>query len=229
MGTLTVADLKTEVKSFHGNRTDLDSRLVRFLNFAQIRIARAYSWPEFEKQATATGSFVNDLTDRFITLPSNIRSVRSFVLEDTSQSHKLAYKTPREFDRLYSGTRHSSKRRPVYYTRWQEIAEVSPVPDQAYDYEIRYVVWPTDLVNDGDTSDLDRKDELLILLAASIMHHSLGNTTKGRDLFGMFARLIEEAARDESVEPDSEIMAAVNDQGRIEEYWTNPFINGMPR
>lgn len=229
MGTLTLTQLQDEVRSFHGNRTDLDNRITRFLNFAQIRLARAWCFPELNKFVTAQGSFVNDATDRFITLPANTHSVKDFVLEDNETSLKLDYKAPRQFDQLFAGYIARGRRKPVIYTKWAEVLELMPLPDVAYDYEIRYIIWPVDLVNGTDTSDLDRKDELLILLAASIMHHSLGNTTKGRDLFGMFARLTADVIADEQVEPDQDIKADSNDIIRTGEYWTNPFIRGVPR
>ncbi len=227
MGTLTLTQMQAEVRSYHGNRTDLDTRITRFLNFAQIRLARAYSFPELHKFVTATGSFVNDATDRFISLPANVHSVKDFVLEDGDTSRKLEYKSPREFDRLYTGYISRGRSKPAIYTRWQECMELMPLPDEAYNYEIRYIVWPTDLVNGSDVSILDRKDELLILLAASIMHHSLGNTTKGRDLFGMFAAIREEVIVDETVEPDLEIKSEQG-PGSVPsgKYWANPFFTG---
>ena len=226
MGTLTLTQLQDEVRAYHGNRTDLDARLTRFLNFAQIRLARAFSFPELHKFVTATGSFVNDSTDRFLTLPANTHSIKDLVLEDEETSRKLEYKSPREFDRMFTGYIARGRRKPIIYTKWRETIELMPLPDEAYDYEIRYVIWPADLVNGTDTSELDRKDELLILLAASIMHHSLGNTDKGRNLFGMFRTLLKDTIEDEHLEPDQDIKADSNDRVLTDKYWANPFIKG---
>lgn len=228
MGTLTLTQLQEEVRSYHGNRTDLDVRITRFLNFAQIRLARAYPFPELHRFVTATGSFVNDSTDRFLTLPANTNAIKDLILEDGTTSRKLEYISPRVFDKRFTGYISRGRRKPVFYTKWQDCIELMPLPDVAYDYEIRYIIWTTDLVDPGDTSILDRKDELLILLAASIMHHTLGNTTKGAQLFGMFAILLEGVIKQEQLEPDQDITSAVNEGVITTDYWLNPFIRGHP-
>ena len=228
MGTLTLTQLQDEVRSYHGNRTDLDARIIRFLNFAQIRLARAYHFPELHKFVTATGSFVSDATDRFLTLPGNINAVKDVVLEDTDTSRKLEYKSPREFDKMFTGYISRGRRKPIIYTKWRECLELMPLPDEAYDYEVRYIIWPTDLVSGTDTSDLDRKVELLILLAASQMHHTLGNTTKGAQLFGMFAAMLKDVIKQEDLEPDQDIKADVNDTIISTDYWRNPFVKSLP-
>lgn len=228
MGTLTLAELTEEVRSHLGGRDDLDDRITRFINFAQLRLARAYTFPELHRRSYTTGTYGGTaLSDRFITLPANVRSVQSVVVEDGSTSIKLTYHAPRRFDRLFSGLLSTGRRKPQVYTKWLETIELMPVPEKAYQYELRWVKWPDNLVESTDKSELDRKDELLILLAASIANHSLARFDRGKMLYGMFAASLEQVIKDEEIEPDEEIKPIFEHDGQAQTYWTNPFVKGV--
>lgn len=224
---LIFGDLKNEVRSFLGERSDLDSRLGTFLNLAQVRIARAFTFPEFHRLTTLNGLFNGDGGDRLVTLPSKIRSIRSFSIDDAAISRKLEYKSPREFDRLFDGYESRGRSKPVIYTRWAETAELYPLPDQLYTYTLRWVIWPTEMTVDATPSELVEKDELLIYLATSIAYHSTGKTDKGKDFYGMFKAILDDVVNDETVEPDQAIQALVNTPASAQQYWANPFISGV--
>src|SRR6266404_5018394 len=152
MGTLTLSDLKDELKRGLGNRTDLDARLTRFLNLAQERIYRVYDFSEMQQITTSSFSVTSSITtDKFITLPP-IREIQSFRVLDGAQSVKLKQVSTRQWDSTIPMPEYFARALPSHLTLWTNSAELWPVPDKTYQYIIRWTKLPTVFVDSNLTS-----------------------------------------------------------------------------
>lgn len=227
MGTLTLTELKDEITHALGNRSDMASRLTRFLNLAQQRIARTHDFEELQQITDA--AFVitaNATTDKKLSL-TNLREVHSFRVLNGAESIKLKQVSPRVWDRTIPEPEYFARGVPSHYTIWQRQAEIWKVPDQAYDYQIRWTAWPTALsdASPSATSDFNAKDELLIQLSAAYAFDSLSKTVEADRKYRIVGQLFQEALLMDSKEPDLEFAPAreIFKGAGSREYWRDPF------
>ena len=68
----------------------------------------------------------------------------------------------RKFDKWYPRPENFTSARPRIYLWFGTYIEMFKVPDAVYDLYIRVAHWPTELSTDGQTSDFQEKDELLV-------------------------------------------------------------------
>lgn len=228
MGMLTLAQLKAEILSFHANRTDQDHRLTTAINFAQLRIAREWRFTELDKLQETTAGWSNALQDRFITLPSTLRTIRSILILDGLQTSKLIKVDPVRLSRLFPNYTQAARKKPVHYVRRGNSIELVQIPDKAYTYRMDYSNWPTPFLDtEGSTvSDLENKDEGIILLAAAWLHKSLGRRDRASALLRDFDTFIAQAITTDLDNPDKE--GAYTKVGSSTEYWLDPFVMEVP-
>ena len=224
MGTLTLSDMKDEIRSNLGNRTDLDSRLVRFVYFAQDMICRQFEFPELEEKTTDTIS----QGDTTYTLTSRPRSIRSVRLIDGTLSRKLEYINIGDWDKLLPKPDEWTEERPTHYTYWQNKLEFWRIPDNTYTIFIRWSKWPTALSDDSDTSDYENKDDVIVALATAWAFKSIGD--KDRMYFWANAAWdqLESAILAESQQPDREIVPIPELKTVLGDYWRDPFVRRAP-
>ncbi len=213
MGTLTLDELRAEVTSNLGERDDVtDARLNRALELAQTRIVRRHDWEELMLTETKTLTYSGTIaTDRFLAFsdltqsePKELFSIRFL---DGSRSRKLIKVTPRTIDKYIPNPEGDSTGIPSVYIIWADKFEWWRVPDQAYTAEFRMSTWPTTFIgaSDGVTSDLNRKDELIITLTTSYLYHQLGEYERAKNAYGIFIGLLNEAINEDQVAPDTDI------------------------
>ena len=143
MGTLTLDNIKTEMRASLGGRTDLDSRLTTVINLAQMRIARKHRWEELEALYTNTTAFTSTpASDKFLALPANVRDIYSVRLIDGSNSRKLTRVPNRTWDKRLPEPEYYATGRPTLYTLRRNIMELWKVPDAAYSLEAFGIFWP---------------------------------------------------------------------------------------
>lgn len=229
MGTLTRSQLETEIKAFLGNRIDIDTRLVNILNLSQIRITRLKNWDELEEIASGTLAFTGANSDKFFSFPANIRDIRSFRLIDGTNSRKLKYVATNKMDTDIPYPEANARNKPKWYVVWKSRAELVPMPNKAYDYELRYSFWPTAFTSTSDVvSDLDNKDDLIILLSVSWIHLSIGNEDKANKYFAIFKNEANNAIGEQKLRPDLTIAAFSKDsEFSSSQPWANPFIKDL--
>lgn len=227
MGTLTNTEMQDEIRSSLGNRTDLDARLERFLNLAQMRIARKHKWEELKNLlTTATGFTSTPADDKFLVIPTGTRTIYSIVLIDGENSRKLIGYTEKEFEKTIPYPERYDTDRPSIFTRWGSSVEFWRVPDAVYVLEIRRSVWPTVFSTGSQTSDLDRKDDMIIMLALAWANASLSKRETATYYWRIYSNMINDAIGEERENPDIDITnQAVNrDFLNTGEYWKNPFV-----
>lgn len=238
MGTLTQAELETEVRAAMANRDDLDDRLHTALNIAQTQIARVKSWDElnvlYEDTLSYTGVPADDKYLAYDTIESGLRIRRlySFRLIDGGNSIKLSGITPRKLDTHVPNPLSRGVDKPRVYTRWADKFELFPIPGQAYDYAIRLGKWPTPFVSGGTTatSDLDDKDDAIIAMALHYLYSSLSEYDNAKHWFAVGNKHIEDAIEPDMDEPDRDIRGGTMDtEPSSHDYVRSPFYRGAPR
>lgn len=228
MGTLTLSDLKDELKRGLGNRSDTDTRLTRFLNIAQSRIARLHDFEEM--QQNATGMFVltaNPAVDKILVLGS-LREIHSFRIVKQELSGKLKGVSTRMWDQVVPQPDYFARDTPTHYTKWASQLEIWPVPDVAYPYQIRWTKWPTAFDDNSltATSDFIEKDDLIIALAEAYAFDSLSKNADADRKYKVASTLFSEALSMDSKNPDLEYAPAreiFGDSIARKDYWTDPF------
>lgn len=240
MGDLTLAQLQTEIRSGLGGNDDVtDAQITIALNLQQTNLARAKTFVEMQTADTFTLGFTSTpATDKFqafstVSASFNPKAIYSLRAIDGTDSRKVEYKEPRDWDRVVPATDELSTGTPDFYTIWGSKFEWFRVPDAALSAIVRSAQWPPDLSGSTDTSLLDKKDDILIYATLSYKHHLLGHDADGRKYFGMARSLFEEAKMEDNTKPDHELapewthpqaIAARN----VDDYWINPFVDRMP-
>lgn len=228
MGTLTYLELQDEVRSGLGGRTDLDSRLGRFINLAQHRLARLHDFDEMEIISVTQVLNTGDDGDRFLQLP-NVREVYSIVLLYGGQSRKLINRTARSLDAVIPKPEYWARNIPSYYNVWGVNIEMWPLPLQTFDIRMRWTQWPLDLSADTDTSQFNQKDDVLIELAIARAMYSLGKEEDARKHEAIAKEILGEAALQDRTHPDLEIVPSassseMNVAGGGGAPWLDPFV-----
>lgn len=224
MGVLTGTEMENEIRSNLGNRTDLDSRLYRFINFAQDQLARYHQFDELETVLENTFTTSTGTVD----LPSKPLDIRSFRLIDGSHSRKLDYYTPRQFDEVLPKPDWYTTGRPSIYTAYRKKVEVWRVPDDSYTYKLRYKAYPTAFTDgSSETSDFEGMDDILIALATSWAFRSLGESEKASYWIGVAAKGMQLAKKADLYTTDYEPSGEATANLTAGEYWLNPWVKGV--
>lgn len=231
MGTLTLAQLKAEVKASLGNRTDLDLRLTRFLNLAQQRLARLHDFDEMQKISLSEFPYNNKASDKYMSMPG-IREVYSFKYIDTAgqSSRKLRQVEPRMWNTVVPAPQSYTRYKPTHYTVWANTIVLFPLANQAgMECELWWTKWPTDFSDSSDqlTSDYNQKDEILIELALVYAYNSLAKLDDAQMHWQRAMPLLAEAMHTDMEKPDLDIRPGPSLDANLQlpgEYWNDPFI-----
>ena len=145
----------------------LQDRVVNYLNWAQRRTARFYSFHELNvvKENCVTVASVKKYpmiagdNNLGLTRPKDIASIR---LIDGANSRVINRWSYRKFDRIYPRPVNYATGRPRIYMRWGNTLEFFKIPNDAYTLYVRYPQWPVDLTTGSQKSSYENKDQLLI-------------------------------------------------------------------
>jgi len=233
VGTLTYDQIKTEVLAALGNRADFSTdRLTVIANLAQMRIARAKRWEELDAVTTGTLDYTaTPADDKYLTMPTGTRDIYTFRLVlGNGESRKLSRKTVTFFDRIIPDPAYVSVNKPQMYTLFNDKAELWPVPDAAYDYEIRRCAWPLAFTGEGDLtqkSDLDEKDDMITALSISWAMQSIGRSDDAARWWIIYTNMLNSAIGEDVEKPD-QVIAPDFELGAQapREYWKDPWVDG---
>ena len=235
MGTLTNNQLQDEILSNLANRTDftvgVGTRLERFLNMSQDRIARLERFREMKKYSKETITNSGDITvDKFLALPNQFRSGYSLTLQDGTSSHKLDYVDPLLWDTRFPRVQETSRDAPRLYTLFDDDnIELFPIPDASYEVRLRWERWPTVFSALTQVSDFDHLDDVLIALATSWANLTLGQMEQSTVYFTIFRSMMAEihvdAQRDslKNIVPEFEVGGGAAPGN----YWLDPFVQSI--
>lgn len=231
-GTLTHLEMRTEVldnltqdaSATTANGVSLSTMATRWLNRAQLRIARKHNliW---EEQTSATVH-----AQKSYNFDSNLRSVSTFRIEDGTNSRKLVCVMPTKFDQLYPKPDNEAEGLPTIYVPFENTNtfELFKIPDAAYVLRLRCSMWPTNLTGDSQYADYTFLDDVIIAYATMYGYQWLQemNDAKFWRSVGddeLRSQLIAEVSKFPDWAPVSEGFTA---QGAsyIGEYWNDPFV-----
>lgn len=148
----------------------LQSRVRTYLNWAQKRIARIYSFPELNVNkesgcATVTSLKRYPMESGTANLGlTRVKDVHSIRLIDGENSRTLIRWSQRKFDKWYPRPENYATARPNIYIRWGNSLELFRIPNDAYTLNIRYSQWPQDFSTGSQVSDYLNKDQLITMM-----------------------------------------------------------------
>lgn len=146
----------------------LQDRCVDYINWAQRRVARFYSFHELNvtKEDAATVASVSryplitGTNNLGLTRPKDIQSIR---LIDSQNSRIIRRKSTRWFDQHFPLITNYADGRPHIYIRYGNNIELFRRPDAVYTLYIRYPQWPADVTIGSSASSYDdNKDHMII-------------------------------------------------------------------
>lgn len=239
MGELSYTQLDSELHAIHGNRDDFsqDERVIA-LNLAQTRIARIHDWNELWAVDTGTiGDAGDAATDKFENIPSGIRRIYSFRIvntSDRSKSAKLRWVPQRQWDQNIPESQAWDTGQPSLYTIWKRadnfVFEFFLIPDTSYNYEVRSAKWPTNFTtSSGATaSTLDRKDDMILALAASWGFLRKREMEEANRWWGIYREMANNATDQEIEEFEIDVRAPLEMARRGQDAptvqpWADPF------
>lgn len=175
----------------------LDRISTMYLNFAQRRIARAYSASELMQiriAATAVGVKTYPLTTGNSNLGmERVKDIHSVRLIDSENSRTLVCWSQRKLDEVFPRPENFTVQRPVIYSWYGNSLELFRIPDAVYPLWIRYSQWAQDLIADGQYSDFQNKDELLIAAGVLETYLALEEYTDAKIWEGRYLSLLAAA------------------------------------
>lgn len=255
MGILTVNTIKQEILHHHANRQDIVSRLDVAIDLAMMRIARIHDWDQLKLirsgALAVTGSASADkIYNLNNAIPAGFRlktlySIR--IISSDGRSNKLVGLTHTQFDQRVPEPQWYARNMPELYTVFGDldpsdvtppltqrnpILELWPVPDVAYNIDLRFQVWPR-FLTDAAIGDMDKvdlfTDDAIISLATSYLYNSMGREDKARHHFGIYSSIIKDALNLDETDFHTVIAGVVlSEHGRIGNYVSNPFVFEAP-
>lgn len=232
MGSLTLAEMQTEMLSAFGNRDDIsEDRRIVFLNIAQMRIARLYDWNELQNSVSGTIGDAGDVTiDKFEAVPTNLRKIYSFRITDPASrtdSRKLRYTPQTQWDMQFPETEVDTAETPQFYTIWNNQFEFWRIPEKVYNYELRVLNWPTDMnkATPTQTSDLDHKDDMIISLAVSWGFLTLREMEDANRWWAIYRDMANNAVGQDVEEHEIDVRPTLSRSSLVRgDPWAEPFI-----
>lgn len=235
MSILTLTELKTEIKSGLGGRSDLDARMNNIIDLAQLRVARIHDFDELRMQATVTAAITSSKEDdKVIVFPTlantRIRKIYSMRRMDnvgSRLSERLIRVLTKKWDSFIPEPEFHSRSWPTHYTVWENNQfELWRIPDAAYDIKIRLSRWPysVETSGEGNPIDLENVDDLIINLSLSYAFWSLGRTDKAKDFFGIYRGLAKDALIEDTTDLDQAMAGHSMDSISASRGYDDPFV-----
>lgn len=243
MGDLTRAELRTEIDKNLGSKlqglsgsdlTDAQDRIHRAIRQSELRIARGRSLKElnYSDSVTVTVSGTPSLDAFFSDFPQNWKDIYSLRWQDASdgRAHKLTYRTPRQWDRLYGVSYELTTGIPKFYTvskdengAWQ--LEFHPAPSTESTLFRRYSVWPAQMTQDTNTSTLEYVDDLIIAWTTEWLFQSSGEIEDAQRWRAVRRELLGGVILEEAESPDVSILPGMDSEtkGPSISPWEDPF------
>jgi len=228
MGTLTLGDIRSQIKLALGNREDLDEHINSLINTCQMRLARFFDFEEMISTGDLAIAYSADsLADASISLPTYTRDVHSISIIDGTSYYSVQAVDRRTWKtRYYNAIVSSTTSRPTQYCVFANIIEIFPAPDKAYTAKLRRSTWPLDLTTDESKSQLSQKDDLLIALTICWTLFHLNNTERANAYWAIFKSMVKEAVDSQTVKPD--LYQKLDSVSPIQsQYWKDPFVRNL--
>lgn len=210
MGTLTRAQLRSEVNKNLGDPESSDSgataRLNQILNFAQLQIARRRDYQEMRTRDSASITVTGTpATDKLYTHGiSNLRKLFWLIRQvGSDRGVKLVRLLDRQWAQLLTPPdAYGTSDTLAYIEASKTQLEWFPVPGQNFTLYRAYSKWPTTLSAEGTPSDLDNKDDLIVAKATHFAFQSTGAREDAATWFAIARNLERDAILEDKRQPD---------------------------
>ena len=205
-----------------------------YINWAQRRLARAHQFWELDavqdSAATVDGVYkypmVSGTNNLGLVRPRAIQSIR---LIDSENSRMLQKKSYRYIDKYFPRPENYSEDRPWIYARHGNDLYLLKIPDAAYTLKIKYNQWAENLTADGQTSDFDEKDSLIITATTLETYLALQEYKDvemwAERLKGQLYDVIDSERDDTDWEPKAEPFQTILPAIGIGTPWLDPFAD----
>lgn len=152
----------TEVTARLGNRTDLTSRVPRWINYAyfELLLNPNFEFFELDKKNTTLSTAASVKSLDIITPIPDLWHILS--ITDTTNNRKLERSHYRVFDKIVP-----TSGQPTRYARFSNTVEFDPTPDAVYNLQIRYRTRPADLASGATFNSLGTEWEEPIIVVAT--------------------------------------------------------------
>lgn len=163
---LNRGELVTEVAS-NLNRDDLDTRIILWLDLAQLEIAKSHNWLSLRSTSTLTTT----ADTKQLSLSSDtlkVLSLRRKPLGSGTGGAYLDHVFYVQGDKARPWPDTQSTGRPVYYQHASlTVVELMPVPGDAYEVLERYIKRPARFTSDSIEPEIEDIDDALINTATA--------------------------------------------------------------
>lgn len=203
----TYADISAELLSSLGSRSDVSTRIPRWIDAAyfELLIGPRAGFYQLDK-ADETITTVSGTKE--YTLPTDVWWLRT--IEDITNDFVLRKKTIDEIDLSTTSTG-----KPLRWARFGGQALIDPTPDGAYNFRLRYRKRPEKLSVAGTSIVGDEWDEVIWTLARKKAYEAMGEHTKAREQTQLFEAMI---ALRETTEDLEETNTEASITPRLEDY-----------
>lgn len=209
---MTGAEIITEVADVVGKAltassrsgAQLQTRILRYVNWTQQRIARHFSFDEL-KTIQESAATVTDVKRYPLETGTNnlgltkVKDIESLKIMDSENSRKLDLWSYRRFDKAFPRPENFASDRPWLYIRYQREVELFKVPNAVYTLEIRHSKWATDMANDANVSEFLEKDDLIVIGAIMEAYMALEEYADAKIYFQRFIGVLGNSVKVEGL------------------------------
>ena len=155
---ITHANFLTQVRNYTevGSTVLTDAIIQDFIRSVELDIAGKVDYDDLRKYATSNFTAAN----RYVSLPSDLMLIRS-VQVITGGTRTFLEKRDTSFISEFNSS--SAQALPKYWANWDDFnILVAPMPDQAYQVQINYIIDPPNFTSTNDTFISKYQESMLL-------------------------------------------------------------------
>ena len=155
---ITHANFLTQVRNYTevGSTVLTDAIIQDFIRSVELDIAGKVDYDDLRKYATSNFTAAN----RYVSLPSDLMIIRS-VQVITGGTRTFLEKRDTSFISEFNSS--SAQALPKYWANWDDFnILVAPMPDQAYQVQINYIIDPPNFTSTNDTFISKYQESMLL-------------------------------------------------------------------
>ncbi len=177
--TLKRSDLVSHVTLNLGNRNNLSTYILTWINWAIQDTASVFNWRSMKKLLDQLRTESGKV---WYPMPANIKDITDVSIIDGSSTISLTYKPPDVFRKQFPHPEEDGNSTPVYYTWEGEYLRFYPLcDDDNLPIYIMAALWPEELTTDNDAfCPLPKLEQEIISRATYIGAKATGDTIKMR-------------------------------------------------
>ena len=156
---ITYSNFLTQVRNYTevGSTVLTDSLLDQFITNVELDIAGKVDYDDLRKYATS--NFI--IGQRYLNRPGDEIIIRSIQVIETNGNRTFLEKRDTSFISEFNNTNATGK--PEYYANWNENTFlVAPIPDQAYEAQLNYIIYPPHFTATNNTYLPQYQQQLLL-------------------------------------------------------------------